>query len=121
MTQFYTVVVSTEGVITLLRLTGVLTFILAIICFVRMAILQNALPVTKAKQFIEESARILPETAATLPLEDLSQHPMPGKKKKPLVLYSLSPEAMDLLKKLSVLPSTEGGWEVNAKRLEDTE
>ena len=105
------------AIIFAMRLCGAIALVLAVVVAIRTVSLHTSLPISKAQEFIRDSERVMPEEV--LPLEELEPEPTPGPgPKKPLVVYSLSPDAMELLRKLSVMPNEDNGWKVTPQKEE---
>lgn len=102
--------INAESLILGLRIAGFAAIPIAIALFARAMTLNNALSAVKAQKML----RVRDEEPAPIVVQKIEEHPpqQEYKPKKPLLVYTISAEAQDLLQKIAVLPTVEDGWNV---------
>lgn len=103
-----------ETLIIALRICGISAILLAVALFARGIVLTNALSVAKAQRILSEQYRSDDTNTSPIMLHQIEEESQTQEKvKKPLVVFTLPPEAQDLLSKIATKPICEDGWCVN--------
>ena len=102
-----------ESMIRLLQITSCAAVAMGIICLIRAIRLNNGLPIAKAKQFLAKRKQpVVIANEAVVTILDLNNFEEHGNDKKPLISYTLTDEAQQLLDKLNVEMRIENGWNI---------
>ena len=107
-----------EALILLLQITAIAAAAMGLIVLVHTIHLRNSLPVRKAKQFIEKRKRPIPaKPEPIITILQLPEYEQPEVEvKKPLIDFTLTAEAQQLLNKITVEVNVEDGWNVAPSR-----
>lgn len=99
-----------ETIIRLYQMIGFVSAVLAAIAILRLASMHNNLPLKKAVQYLNECKITQAGEETKKTLQPTKEEPPPVNTRKQLLVYTIAPDAQNLLSKISVQASKEDGW-----------